>query len=61
MRQRFLTVNMLAHLHGIDADDGMGMVRGANHHGINGFTKLIKHFAPVVVLFRIRKLFKNLF
>ena len=58
MRQWFLTVDMLAGLDGLSRSDRVMMVRCADRHCIDVFTK--KQLAIVYVLVRFRNVFARL-
>ena len=54
MGQRLLAMDMLAHLHGRDAHDGVLVIRGGHHHGVDvllGF----EHLAEIPVQFGVRE------
>ncbi|MBA7709441.1 hypothetical protein ES703_118359 [subsurface metagenome] len=48
MGKWFLTVHMLAHLHRLHRDDGVGMVWRANNDGIK-IPLLLQHFAVIII------------
>jgi len=60
VRQRLFTVHVFAALNRGHCRDGMKMVRGGYHHGIDLLLHLVEHFPEIAVLFRLRKLFERL-
>lgn len=55
MRQRLLTVNMLAHLHRHDAGDCVRVIRSADRDCVDALVHLLKHLAKIVVFLGLGK------
>ena len=55
VRQRLLTIDVLAHLHRHDAGRRMRVIRSAHGHRVDVLIHLLQHFAKIVVFLGVRE------